>query len=168
MSVWLSPEQFAAACGALPLVSVDLYLIRETTNGRELLLGRRNNHPAQGWWFTPGGRIRKNEPLLQAMRRIADDEVGATEWSLEHVQFVGVWDHFYNDSAFDAHVSTHYVNLAYWLPMSADAVSGLRLPAGIEAQHAGWQWMPLGLAAEDESVHENVRAVVRSIISNKF
>lgn len=168
MSVWLSPEQFAAACGALPLVSVDLYLTRETTNGRELLLGRRNNHPAQGWWFTPGGRIRKNEPLLQAMRRIADDEVGAAELSLEHVQFVGVWDHFYNDSAFDAHVSTHYVNLAYWLPMSADAVSGLRLPVGIEAQHAAWKWIPLDLAAEDESVHENVRVVVRSIISDKF
>ena len=163
MSVWLSPEQFAAACGALPLVSVDLYLTRETVNCRELLLGRRNNHPAKGWWFTPGGRIRKNEPSLQAMRRIADDEVGLTELSLERLQFIGVWDHFYKNSAFDAHVSTHYVNLAYLLPMGADEVSCLTLPAGSDAQHAAWQWMPLGLAAEDESVHENVRVVVRSI-----
>jgi len=99
------------------------------------------------------------------MRRIADEELGIPDLLLRHPQFIGVWDHFYKDSAFDANVSTHYVNLAYLWPIGADQISGLGLSVGSDAQHAAWQWMPLGLAALDESVHENVRAVVRSITS---
>ena len=57
---WLSKESFSLACAALPLVSIDLLVTRPGTQGKELLLGLRNNRPAQGWWFTPGGRIRKN------------------------------------------------------------------------------------------------------------
>lgn len=165
MSVWLTPERFAQACNALPLVSIDLYVTRASAHGQELLLGHRNKHPAQGWWFTPGGRIRKNEPLRAAMRRIAAEEIGMENFGPELAQFIGVWDHFYKDSAFDAHVSTHYVNLAYQLSIGDDELTGLNLPVGCEAQHAQWQWMPLDLAAVKDSVHENVRVVVKAMMS---
>ncbi|WP_286745065.1 NUDIX domain-containing protein, partial [Aquabacterium sp. UBA2148] len=59
----LPAAQFAQACEALPLVSIDLVL---TDESNRLLLGLRRNAPARGWWFTPGGRIRKNEPLAAA------------------------------------------------------------------------------------------------------
>ena len=32
--------------------------------------------PSRGWGFTPGGRIRKNETLAQALQRVARDELG--------------------------------------------------------------------------------------------
>ena len=38
-----------------PLVSIDLCLIC----GGQILLGRRNNEPLKGVWFTPGGRVLK-------------------------------------------------------------------------------------------------------------
>ena len=40
------------------------------------LTGLRSNPPAQGAWFVPGGRIRKNEPLALALDRIAREELG--------------------------------------------------------------------------------------------
>ena len=70
---------------------------------------------------------------------------------------MGAWDHFYPDSAFDADISTHYVNLALWLPLTPDEVDALTLPRGEGEQHAAWQWMPLTQAERDEGVHAHVR-----------
>ncbi|MCH5770603.1 GDP-mannose mannosyl hydrolase, partial [Salmonella enterica] len=54
----LAEDDFRRAVEMLPLVSIDL-LLRDA-EGR-YLTGLRSNPPAQGAWFVPGGRIRKNE-----------------------------------------------------------------------------------------------------------
>lgn len=150
----LPAAQFAQACEALPLVSIDLVL---TDESNRLLLGLRRNAPARDWWFTPGGRIRKNEPLAKARRRIAAEELGLPETTVHRATLMGAWDHFYPDSAFNPEVSTHYVNLALWLPLTPDEVASLSLPQGDLEQHTSWQWMPLTQAALDEGVHAHVR-----------
>jgi colanic acid biosynthesis protein WcaH len=172
---WLSAEAFSAACAALPLVSLDLCLTRPGPQGPELLLGLRNNRPAKGWWFTPGGRIRKNEPLADALRRVALDELGLPESALTRARLMGAWDHFYDDSAFDPGVSTHYVNLPHWLELSMEKAATLALPCSGDAaddtgryagQHARWRWLPLELAARDESVHPYVRVYAQWLRDN--
>lgn len=150
----LPAAQFAQACEALPLVSIDLVL---TDEADRLLLGLRRNAPARGWWFTPGGRIRKNEPLAAARRRIAAEELGLPDTALHRATLMGAWDHFYPDSAFNPDVSTHYVNLALWLPLTPAEAASLTLPEGDGEQHTAWQWMPLAQAAIDEGVHPHVR-----------
>lgn len=65
------------------------------------------------------------------------------------------WDHFYPDSAFSPSVSTHYVNLPHWLPLSWAEVALLKLPMG--EQHSAWQWLPLADAAQNPLVHLYVR-----------
>jgi colanic acid biosynthesis protein WcaH len=93
-NTWLSEELFRTACGALPLVSIDLLVTRPGQKGRELLLGLRNNRPAKGWWFTPGSRIPKSEALPSAMRRVAQDEIGLNPELLGRTRLLGAWDHF--------------------------------------------------------------------------
>ena len=152
----LPAGEFAAAVAALPLVSVDWVV---TNPDGQLLLGQRINAPARGWWFTPGGRIRKNEALAQAMLRVGRDELGLApdvcRQVLDKARLMGAWDHFYADSAFSASVSTHYVNLPHWLPLSWVEVALLKLPVG--EQHSAWQWLPLGDAAQNPLVHPYVR-----------
>ena len=58
---------------ATPLVSIDL-VIRNPTG--KVLLGKRINRPAKGYWFVPGGRIIKNETIGHALKRIFKAEVG--------------------------------------------------------------------------------------------
>ena len=54
-----------------PLVAIDL-IIR---NGRdEVLLGLRNNEPAKGCYFVPGGMVMKNERLAEAFTRLVKSE----------------------------------------------------------------------------------------------
>lgn len=146
--------EFSAACAALPLVSIDLVL----SNSRgQLLLGLRNNAPARGCWFTPGGRIRKNEALADARRRVAQDELGLPASVISRAIPMGAWDHFYPDSAFDPAVSTHYVNLPLWLALTPAEEKKLQLPQGDGEQHARWQWLALEQAAGDAAVHAYVR-----------
>ena len=161
---WLSEDVFSTACAALPLVSIDFMVTQPGEQGRELLLGLRNNRPAQGWWFTPGGRIRKNEPLESAMRRVAQDEIGLNPEWLGSAQLLGAWDHFYADSAFDANTSTHYVNLPHAVHLSVDEAQTLKLPIGNGSQHLEWRWMLVTEAQNDERVHAYVRAVLGRLL----
>lgn len=157
---WLSKAVFSAACKALPLVSIDLMVTRPGHQGRELLLGLRKNRPAQGWWFTPGGRIRKNEPLAGAMRRLAHDEIGLNPEWLKRAHLLNACDHFYSDSAFDIDISTHYINLPHAVHLTTEEAQTLRLSVGSDSQHDKWQWSSVANARNDEKVHVYVRAVL--------
>jgi colanic acid biosynthesis protein WcaH len=159
----LSKESFTQACAALPLVSIDLMITRPGALGDELLLGLRNNRPAQGWWFTPGGRIRKNEALQDAMLRIAADELNLSTALLSRTTLLGAWDHFYPDSAFSTTVSTHYVNLAYALHLDEAEAQAIAAPAGVGEQHSAWQWMPLVSVLNSSVVHHHVRLVAEQM-----
>lgn len=155
-AAFLPAPAFAAAVAALPLVSLDWVL---TNPAGELLLGQRLNAPARGSWFTPGGRIRKNEALAQALQRVGCDELGlapqvAGMWA-SRAQLMGAWDHFYPDSAFSPHVSTHYVNLPNWLALTWAEVAQLELPVG--GQHSAWQWLALAEVARNPLVHGHVQ-----------
>lgn len=149
--------QFQQAVAALPLVSVDWVL---TNPAGELLVGQRLNAPARGAWFTPGGRIRKGEPLAAALRRVAAEELGLADEQAgalaQRGEPMGAWDHFYPDAAFSPTVPTHYVNLPYAARLSDAEVNALGLPVG--EQHGHWQWLPLAQAAD--TVHEHVKPYV--------
>lgn len=152
----ISQEAFSSACAALPLVSIDFVVYAKT--GR-VLLGLRNNAPAQGFWFTPGGRIRKNESHQLAMQRILTDELGQSIDLLEKALLMGVWDHFYSDSAFSHRISTHYVNLPYLL-----AVEKEFLPSH-EPQHSQWMWVNVEDALCRTEIHPYAMAYIKWIRS---
>ena len=104
-------EHFVELLRGLPLVSVDLVLVR---GGTEILLGLRTNRPAQGSWFVPGGRILKDEPRADALKRVAARELGIADVAALKPQLLGVFEHFYPDCfAGDIGVSTHYVVIAH-------------------------------------------------------
>lgn len=143
-------SRFVDLVAAMPLVSVDLVLVR---GGAEVLLGLRNNRPAQGYWFVPGGRVLKDETRKHALARVARRELGLALDNLD-VRFVGAYEHFYPDCfAGDIGVSTHYVVLAHRIDVPAD----FEVQLGDE-QHEALRWWPLSQAAQDEGVHAYSRA----------
>jgi colanic acid biosynthesis protein WcaH len=104
----LASETFKTVVESTPLVSIDLCLVFE----RRLLMGLRQNEPLKGQSFTPGGRLLKNERWQDGLARIAKTELGLTVTS-DDFELMGVWDHFYENSAIGEGVSTHYVNLPH-------------------------------------------------------
>jgi colanic acid biosynthesis protein WcaH len=128
---WLDATSFKTVVAATPLISIDLLV--ENEQG-EYLLGLRNNRPAQGYWFVPGGRVLKNETLDAAFRRLTREELGN---GLERSQagFKGLYEHFYDDSVFGDRPGTHYIVLAHQLKVS----QAKGRPS--EQQHCQSQWI---------------------------
>jgi colanic acid biosynthesis protein WcaH len=56
----------------MPIASVEAVITRD----KGLLFLRRENPPAKGEWWLPGGRIRKGESLERALRREVKEETG--------------------------------------------------------------------------------------------
>jgi len=146
--MFLSQEDFATVVRSTPLISIDL--IVENTRG-EFLLGKRTNRPAQGFWFVPGGRVQKDEPLAQAFERLTLAELGV-RLPLTAGEFYGVWQHFYDDNFSGSDFSTHYIVLGFRLKVNQ---ADLALP---DAQHEAYRWLTPETLVADENVHDNSRA----------
>ncbi len=52
----LNDSLFKTIVANTPLISIDLII---QNSQKKILLGKRINRPAQGYWFVPGGRVRK-------------------------------------------------------------------------------------------------------------
>ena len=142
----LDPQKFLTVIEATPLVSIDL-LVRNASG--QILLGKRLNRPAQGFWFVPGGRIRKNELVQNALQRISSVELG---FPIQQADLVGVFDHIYDDNfANVSGINTHYVVLGFQITVADDAhFKG-------DAQHGELKWWSVADAAQNGEVHANTR-----------
>src|SRR5436190_16637253 len=88
-----------------PLVSIDLIIEDESGH---VLVGLRNNEPAAGVYFVPGGVIRKDETVQAAFRRIVVAETGL-EIEIAEAEFLGVFEHLYDTNRFrEPGFGTHY------------------------------------------------------------
>jgi colanic acid biosynthesis protein WcaH len=105
--MFLDNNTFATVIDSTPLISIDLVVKNQQG---QALLGLRTNRPAQGYWFVPGGRIQKNESMQTAFTRLCQNELGM-DFSIDQARFIGPFQHFYDDSVFGKHISTHYVVL---------------------------------------------------------
>ncbi|SAK44257.1 NUDIX hydrolase [Caballeronia catudaia] len=149
----LSHADFLTVVRLTPLVAIDLIV---TDGNRRILLGRRRNRPAQGTWFVPGGRIKKDETLDAAFRRIVSNELGVASAARSASRFFGVYEHHYDDNFAGADgIGTHYVVLAHAMTLSGT------VPIGRFDQHSGYLWLPPDELLARDDVHENTKAYFR-------
>jgi len=137
-------ETFKLVVESTPLVAIDLIVrARDGT----ILLGKRNNRPAKGLWFVPGGRILKDEPLKLAFSRLLDDELGLRSEDVV-VGSRGLYQHFYPDNFSVESFSTHYVVMAYEIQVIDKCFS---LQYG---QHSDYKWFEQVNLLESHEVHQ--------------
>lgn len=151
--MFIDDEKFKVVLDCTPLVSIDLLL--SNSNGA-VLLGQRNNRPAQGFWFVPGGRILKNESLAAAFERLTFNELGQ-RFAITSATLQGPYDHFYSDSVFGETPSTHYVAMAYRLPVTALAALPSLTTLPVE-QHSAYRWFSVAELLADPAVHPHTKA----------
>ena len=142
--VLINSIDFKTVIQSVPIASIDILV----KNNNKYLLGKRINRPAKGYFFSVGGRIMKNEALVDAIARIAHNELNIE--LLYEPKFIGVYEHFYEDSIFED-VSIHYVNLAY----EYEVEQLNKLPC---AQHSEYMWFTKKDLLESEIVHKNVKS----------
>lgn len=146
---FLSHADLRSVVRLAPLVAIDL-VIRNAKG--EILLGLRNNEPAKGCYFVPGGMILKNERLRDAFARILKNETNFTA-TIEDARLLGAYEHFYANNRFgDAGYGTHYVVLGYELRL--DDTAALKP----DDQHSELRWWTEADLLASPDVHHNTKA----------
>lgn len=144
MTQRLDTELFKSVVANTPLISVDL-IVRNLRG--QILLGQRVNRLAQGYWFVPGGRVRKDERLANAFTRLVHEELGLIACSIQDALFLGPFEHFYVDNFSGDDFSTHYVVLGYQLDIDA-------IPAQLpHEQHHSYCWFSVDELLNSPEVH---------------
>jgi len=137
-------ETFATCLEHVPQPCVDLVV--EYDGG--VLLVCRQNEPASGEWFWPGGRLYKGERLEDAAVRIAREELGLGVRIRERL---GVSEHFWETTSVAGLNSRHTVPVVYRVePAPADQ------PILLDDQHDDYRI----LREPERSLHEYVREYV--------
>jgi colanic acid biosynthesis protein WcaH len=77
-------ELYDKIAKCMPIVSVEAVIVMDDS----LLFLRRNNQPAKGEWWFPGGRIHIGESLEQALRREVKEE---TELEISSYKLINVY-----------------------------------------------------------------------------
>ena len=144
----LDDQIFKTVVDSAPLISIDI-LIKK---GNKILLGKRINRPAQGYFFSIGGRINKNESIDNAMARVALNELNIDLKSTP--EFIGMFEHFYDDSMYE-NVSTHYVNIAYEYEME-------ETPDLPTEQHSEYKWFTVNELLNSDQVHKYTKDYFRN------
>lgn len=149
---FLSHDELRSVVRLAPLAAIDFII----GNPRgEVLLGLRNNEPAKGFYFVPGGMILKDERLHQAFARILKSETGCAA-KFADARLLGAYEHFYANNRFgEAGYGTHYVVLGYALKLGAAAA----LKA--DAQHSELRWWSKRELLASDQVHDNAKAYFR-------
>ena len=103
---WISANDWETIVASVPIVSVDLVI----SHDGGVLLGRRTNEPAKGYWFVPGGRVYKGETRREAAHRVAREELGV---EVEIVESLGPFEHRYDTADVPGVDSKHYLANGY-------------------------------------------------------
>jgi colanic acid biosynthesis protein WcaH len=145
----LNRDELVQVVRLAPLVSIDS--IVENSAGK-ILVGMRNNEPARGFLFVPGGRILKNEQIAEAFVRIMKDELGI-DTDYRDAEFIGVFDHMYDTNfARRPGFGTHYVVLAHRIKLKDN------VDITPDDQHSELLWLDKNEILSNEKVHPHTKA----------
>ena len=145
----LNREDLAEVVRLAPLVSIDLII--ENSKG-QVLVGMRNNEPAKGFWFVPGGRILKNETIADAFERVIKAELGI-DADYARAEFIGAFNHMYDTNfAQQQGFGTHYVVLAYRIKLNDE------VDITADDQHSELLWLDKDQLLNNEKVHPHTKA----------
>ncbi|MGB0095727.1 MAG: NUDIX domain-containing protein [Solirubrobacteraceae bacterium] len=73
----LPKDEFHRIFRKVPRLTVEVLITSEDQGVR---LALRDVDPCRGTWNLPGGTVRFGEPLVDAVRRVARDELGISVW----------------------------------------------------------------------------------------
>lgn len=158
----LSIDEFLSVVKLTPLVAIDLIIENEKN---EILVGKRVNHPAKGYWFVPGGRIYKNETFKQALIRTIKSELGLHHFTGQY-NILGVYDHLYDTCFYEPDpsvTSTHYLVIGLKISIDSQLID---LESLLE-QHSLVEWRTIEELLNDDLVHQNTKNYLEPSINRQ-
>lgn len=89
----LPKKEFDAIFSRVPRLTVEVVV---SSPERGVLLSLRDIEPCKGMWHLPGGTVRFGEPLVEAVTRVARDELGLSVEVGEMLGYIEYPSHYEN------------------------------------------------------------------------
>lgn len=119
----------------LPIAAVDLVIFNKKRN--KVLLFKRLNEPAKGKYYTLGGRINKNERILEAALRKLREEINL-KIDPQKLAYIGITEEFFVNSIFNK-IKSHFIVVNYALSLEDNFIRKFRL----DPQHSSFKWFDI-------------------------
>lgn len=140
----LPTEEYKKLMDSMPICCVDVvFLNKEKT---KTLLFKRRNEPVKGEYFTIGGRLIKNEKLLDCAVRQGKRELGLA-LDPKKLFLAGIIEEPWPNSAFEG-ISYHDIDIYYGYILESENVE-----VTFDTQHSDYKWF----ATHDPSLHPNIK-----------
>jgi colanic acid biosynthesis protein WcaH len=122
----------------LPILCVDGFIVKDN----KILLLKRNNYPALGEWWVPGGRVIKNETLNDAMIRKIKDEI---QLDSEVVEQIGITETIFE--------TKHTINICFLVKINSHNII-------LNSEHSEYKWF------SENELPTNLNLEIKNIIKN--
>lgn len=119
--------EYRRVLSTMPIVCVDCLVVND--DGKYLLV-KRSNEPLKGEYWTPGGRLYKNEKLVEAVHRKMREEIGV---DVIVVRNLGFFEEFFRRTAEDADGGAHAICLLYLVKLKSHNIR-------LDGQSREWGW----------------------------
>ena len=113
---------------SVPIVCVDAIIINEK---REYLLVKRNNDPLKNKFWMVGGRLHKNELLINGIKRKIKEEVGIKKSS---IKYIGFFEEFFSKTEQKINGKFHAISFVFKVLVDS------KIKIKIDNQSAEYKW----------------------------
>jgi len=138
--------------GAVPIFTTDvLFFNKEKT---KTLLFKRTNDPLKGVYFSAGGRLLKNEKIVDGAARQALREVGIRV-DKKKLVFCGILEDMHRTSAFKG-VSYHAIVVYYGYIIDE------KTRITLDDQHNDYAWLPVS----SKKIHPFIRKRLQGVLKH--
>lgn len=152
---FIDEETFKKILSNVPIVTVDVLFFNEDYT--QIVLFKRNNEPLKNQFFTPGGRLLKNEDFLDSAVRQMQKELGIFI-KKEKLIFGSVLNEIWEKSSF-ATISYHTVNICFGY-----SLDGKSKVFQLDGQHDKSKWFDIN----DPSLHELIKKRIEGVLQKSL
>lgn len=145
---WLPKAEYDAIYSRVPRLCVEVIVVDPS---RGVVLALRDIPPNEGAWHIPGGTVLFGEPLTEAVKRVARDELGLEVEVGELLGYIEYPSHYENglDSPVGLAFRSEPIDRAPALPEGCRWF--MRLPAGLYEEQAEFLARRLGFGPDPGS-----------------
>ena len=120
-------EDFKKIMSKMPIVCIDGVIVNEKG---EYLLVKRKYEPLKGEYWVPGGRLLKNEKLVDAIKRKVKQEVGI---KVKVEKILGFFEYVFEKTRLNVPDGFHAISFIFLLtPLEQKII--------LDKQSSDWKW----------------------------
>jgi colanic acid biosynthesis protein WcaH len=145
----VSKSKYKDLLNYFPVPTVEVLFFNKDL--KKVLLFKRNNEPLKGTYFSTGGRVAKNEILLDAAIRKAKEEAGIVV-NRKKLFFGGVQDEIHKKSVFPS-IGYHCINIYFGYILNGEKIK-------LDRQHSLAKWFDVS----DKKINPYVKNKIKNLI----